>query len=67
MSIVDPETGFREEPQQYTSSMELNDLGFIVAQMTAGFKGALPEQDDFDIAAEARDIIRALIDEFYEN
>lgn len=66
MSVFDPETGFREEPQQYSSSMALNDIGFVVAQMTAGFKGALPEQDDFDIASEVRDRIQELIDEFYE-
>ena len=66
MSIVDPESGYREEPQQYTSSMEINDIGFIIAQMTAGFKGALPEQDDFDLASEARDKIREIIDEFYD-
>lgn len=56
---------FEEEPKPYNT--EVNDLAFIIAQMTSGMKGALPEQDDFDIAKEAANICQALIDEFYDN
>ena len=58
-------SSYQDEPQPYTSSMEVNDLGFIIAQMTSGIKGVLPEQDDFDIAKEARDVIEGLIEEYY--
>lgn len=66
MSVVDPETGYQETRGVYTSGDEVNDLAFIISQMTAGFKGALPEQDDFEIAAVLRDRARELIDDFYD-
>ena len=47
-------------------STEVNDLAFIIAQMTSGIKGALPEQDDFELAKEARDKIQELISDYYE-
>lgn len=65
MSIVDPESGYREEPSRYSSSDELNDLAFIIAQMTAGFKGALPEQDDFEMAETLQREANRVIDDFY--
>lgn len=63
MSIIDPETGYEEMPQNYTT--EVNDLGFIIAQMTSGVKGALPEQEDFEIAENLAIVAREMIDEYY--
>lgn len=47
----------------YTAAMARNDIASVVAQMTSGFQGAIPEQDDFDIASEVRDRIQALMAE----
>lgn len=53
-----------QEDRPYNT--EINDLAFIIAQMTSGVKGALPEQDDFVLAKEVRDKIQESIDEYYE-
>ena len=35
---------------EYKTSQK--DLAEIIAQMTSGFKNAVPEQDDYDLAGE---------------
>lgn len=64
MTVIDYESGYEEEPRVYRT--QINDLAFIVSQMTSGIKGALPEQDDFEIAEVAAKNIQDMIDDYYE-
>lgn len=42
------------------------DLTMIIAQMTSGIAGAMPEQDDYEIAGEVELIAREKIKEYYD-
>lgn len=53
-----------EEMKPYMTAR--HDLTFIVAQMTSGIKGVLPEQDDYELAGEIELMIEEKIQEFYD-
>lgn len=44
-------------PRPTTPNYEKTRMAEVVAEVTSGVKGALPEQDDFDLAARLLEII----------
>lgn len=48
---------------QYNNARE--DLTVVIAQMTSGIEGALPEQDDYELAGDVVEVIEDMIEAFH--